>query len=479
MYNYPRLDNRPKNMDYDKMENRPQNEELSPFDKQMDIISKMMQLNEERRTQDRLQNKRNLGSQLSNLGQSFESYAPTAAEISAKVLPENPRLQKANTLEGALTGMAMALNPDRAMAGVQSQLGEAAKDMRDYQAKMQEFNLKADLQKQEAQRQEKEIQNKFDLQKTLMDYDHTRKLEEIKEKYENMRVMARDKREFDLLEKAEQKEREGLITDREIKLQNMKNENAITVEKIRQGKSDLENEIKRMKEEREKAEKEREFGLKEKEFGLKERELEVLKGKTTTQQELDRLEQERKRAKDREDKLQAEQKLGIDREKLEIDRAKTKKEAETAKRLPPATILQLEAGANLPTRLDALEKEMDKRKEDFGFIKGRAKSLNPYDTEAQVFNANLKEMAQTIGSYLEGGVLRKEDIPKYEAMLPKLSDSYDVAKGKLTHIRDMLKKKQDSIVQSFEIQGYDVGGVKKTKSTNDEFNEIIKKQFGR
>lgn len=74
-----------------------------------------------------------------------------------------------------------------------------------------------------------------------------------------------------------------------------------------------------------------------------------------------------------------------------------------------------------------------------GPVSGRASILNPYNTKAQAFNSKMKAVAQIVGRAMEGGVLRKEDVPKYEAILPNISDTPEVAKAKIDNVRQMLK----------------------------------------
>ena len=43
----------------------------------------------------------------------------------------------------------------------------------------------------------------------------------------------------------------------------------------------------------------------------------------------------------------------------------------------------------------------------------------------------MKAVAQQVGRAMEGGVLRAEDVPKYEAILPKITDTREVALEKI------------------------------------------------
>lgn len=94
----------------------------------------------------------------------------------------------------------------------------------------------------------------------------------------------------------------------------------------------------------------------------------------------------------------------------------------------------------------------------FGPLAGRAGSLNPLNTAAQTAKAQLKTAAQLVGGYLEGGKLTDQDVPKYEAMLPQLSDTPAVAKNKLDAISNLIKQKQQSYLQDFSSAGFNTSG---------------------
>ncbi|MFA6158995.1 MAG: hypothetical protein WC763_05250 [Candidatus Paceibacterota bacterium] len=103
----------------------------------------------------------------------------------------------------------------------------------------------------------------------------------------------------------------------------------------------------------------------------------------------------------------------------------------------------------------------------FGPVAGRTRAINPYDTEAQDAQARLKRATQVIGSYLEGGVLRKEDEIKYAKMLPQLTDTPDVAKKKLEGVRRLVQDKQREYIGSYKSAGYNVSQFENQSSVDD------------
>ena len=84
---------------------------------------------------------------------------------------------------------------------------------------------------------------------------------------------------------------------------------------------------------------------------------------------------------------------------------------------------------------------------------GRLRGLNPFDTEAQSFDSQLRLTRQIIGKALEGGVLRKEDEAKYSAILPNAGDTDATAVQKLQTIQQDIQSKLDGYIQNQRIFG--------------------------
>jgi len=129
----------------------------------------------------------------------------------------------------------------------------------------------------------------------------------------------------------------------------------------------------------------------------------------------------------------------------------------TGRPLPAASANILAEGSQLSTGvLGGLNSLVEDNEKMFGPISGAIHSINPYDEKGQEIDAELRRARQSIGSYLEGGVLRKEDEKKYEKMLPKLNDLPAVAKDKLEGIKALLINKQNEYLQSYGNAGFDV-----------------------
>jgi len=125
--------------------------------------------------------------------------------------------------------------------------------------------------------------------------------------------------------------------------------------------------------------------------------------------------------------------------------------------LPAGNANTLAEGNNLKTGiLNELRTTITDNKDMFGPIEGRYHALNPYDEKGQKIQATLARARQVIGSYLENGVLRKEDEIKYERMLPKLGEVDNVALDKLDKVEALLANKHKEYLDAYRKSGFDM-----------------------
>ena len=143
------------------------------------------------------------------------------------------------------------------------------------------------------------------------------------------------------------------------------------------------------------------------------------------------------------------------------DKADKRAKAALGERLPASEARVLGDGKTIPELFDTTDAYLDKTRNMGGPIKGRLQTLNPYDTEAQTFNAHLKNLNQLAGKFQEGGVLRAEDTEKYKQMLPQLTDTADLRKAKLREARNFLELKYNNYLDSYQKAGYDVSKYEK------------------
>jgi len=137
------------------------------------------------------------------------------------------------------------------------------------------------------------------------------------------------------------------------------------------------------------------------------------------------------------------------------------------KQLSASDALKLAEGESMPSVMEDLATDIDTNKNVMGPVEGRKGALNPYNTQAQTFNAKMTATAQKIGKYMEGGVLRAEDVPKYRAMLPNITDTPEVAEAKRQQVQKMLADQQGLNVKSLRDSRYDTSAFDKKLAPED------------
>lgn len=167
-------------------------------------------------------------------------------------------------------------------------------------------------------------------------------------------------------------------------------------------------------------------------------------------------------------------------QKSAIELGKLQKEQQLGKQLSDNEIKNLSEAANIPGMLNDINKTVEENSDFFGPVAGRAVSLNPYDTKAQLIQSKMATGAQLIGKYMEGGVLRAEDVPKYQKMLPQLSDTAEVAKGKAAAVQKMIRDKYNLTKQALKDSGFNTEAFDKSplKDLPDPFNRAETKDIG-
>lgn len=111
-----------------------------------------------------------------------------------------------------------------------------------------------------------------------------------------------------------------------------------------------------------------------------------------------------------------------------------------------------------------------------GPVTGRVSSLlgsaqiGDQGMQAANLKAAMKQRAQVIGKYLEGGKLTDADIGRYVEQLPNLSDSPEVAQAKVASLRRLLSQKQQSELDALQAAGYGTGQIPRTASP--EFSDL-------
>ncbi len=88
------------------------------------------------------------------------------------------------------------------------------------------------------------------------------------------------------------------------------------------------------------------------------------------------------------------------------------------------------------------------------------RSINPFDTEAQVLKAKIKKVKQIVGKAMEGGVLRKEDEAKYNAILANMYDTPEVAGAKIDELINDMTSGREIYLNTLEDSGYNVENIR-------------------
>jgi len=131
------------------------------------------------------------------------------------------------------------------------------------------------------------------------------------------------------------------------------------------------------------------------------------------------------------------------------------------KELSQANIKNINEGNAIPAMLEDVSKVIDDNSKEFGPLSGSASLMNPYNTKVQAINAQMRASSQAFGRFMEGGVLRKEDEEKYKKMFPSVSDTPGLAKEKLNVVNRLLVQKQNSLIDAYKKQGFNLDGVDK------------------
>ena len=127
--------------------------------------------------------------------------------------------------------------------------------------------------------------------------------------------------------------------------------------------------------------------------------------------------------------------------------------------MKPTEVAKFNEGNNAPLVLKDLHGLVDANADIFGPVAGRIAGNNPWNEQSKTIDAQLRQAAQVVGSYLEGGKLMKDDEVKYRNMLPNLADSPEVAKNKLTLVERLIAQRQNSNLDALRGSGYDVSSI--------------------
>ncbi len=110
---------------------------------------------------------------------------------------------------------------------------------------------------------------------------------------------------------------------------------------------------------------------------------------------------------------------------------------------------------------DAAQKQLDVLEASYASrASGLGSSLKSYikGTDANMFDKQADMSAQAIGQILEGGKLTETDLNNYKSMMPRASDTDDLAADKIVNLRRIIAEKKAGAISGFKQAGYDVAG---------------------
>lgn len=160
--------------------------------------------------------------------------------------------------------------------------------------------------------------------------------------------------------------------------------------------------------------------------------------------------------------------------KAKQDLAESKrKESATANKertLPAGTAEGLGGASSSYTAVDDITDILNKNKDitgpGAGLLSEAAAKFQMGDRgkAAASLNAELKSRAQIIGTYLEKGKMTDKDVPKYEKMLPAITDSSEVASAKIQNLKRLISLEQKGRAEALRGAGYNTENIAMVKA---------------
>lgn len=146
-------------------------------------------------------------------------------------------------------------------------------------------------------------------------------------------------------------------------------------------------------------------------------------------------------------------------QKLNQDLGKGKEEAaqrQKGKQLSPKEVGDVNAFRDTVGALSELKEMVSKNDDLFGPVSGVIASNNPWNERAQLIQSKIDKVRQNVGKLLEGGVLRKEDEAKYRKILSVMSDTPEVALGKIELLLSDMGRDYSNYRSGLVGSGYDL-----------------------
>jgi Na+-transporting NADH:ubiquinone oxidoreductase subunit NqrC len=150
---------------------------------------------------------------------------------------------------------------------------------------------------------------------------------------------------------------------------------------------------------------------------------------------------------------------------------KARREKKNGTKLPAGDAMKLAQADSALSSMSDVDKAVEANKDIMGPTSGVAglwesgkrlvgagNDANRYDS----FDALMRQKAQEIGTYLEGGKLTDADVPKYERLLPKRGEPPEVAAAKSQMVQRLIADRRAKDQATLGQAGYDVSDITPT-----------------
>ena len=126
-------------------------------------------------------------------------------------------------------------------------------------------------------------------------------------------------------------------------------------------------------------------------------------------------------------------------------------------RIGVAAAQELGAFSNAYHLAEKVNKGLDKYKDLMGPVAGRLNIMNPYNTDAQVFNSDMKLLTQNVVRAFQGSRMSDQDIAIAQSYVPVITDTPAVARGKIKNLMSMIEDNFNTTQQQYIKSGYNPG----------------------
>lgn len=130
-------------------------------------------------------------------------------------------------------------------------------------------------------------------------------------------------------------------------------------------------------------------------------------------------------------------------------------------KIPADKVIALADGSVLPQLLQDLKNDLKNPKYSsrLGPVAGRLTGIDPWDEDKQYIDAKFSKVQQLVGKFIEGGVLRAEDGPKYDKILGNAQKNPAGSLRVLDSLEQDLIGKYNAHVKYLGAAGYDTSGI--------------------